>query len=242
MKRKIVKIDENKCNGCGICIPSCAEGALKIIDGKARLIAESFCDGLGACLGECPEDAIIIEEREADEFDEEAVEEHLKKEAVAAEPPKPVQHTGCPGSAMRMFEKEADSSDEPFAPAQSQLGQWPVQLMLVPPAAPFLKGSDLVICADCVPFAYADFHRTYLKGKAVLVGCPKLDDLNFYREKLKDIFREAQPSRITVLKMEVPCCGGIAFAAMEARNEAAPDCNIEIHTIGIQGSVSCEKG
>lgn len=241
VKRKIVKIDEDKCNGCGICVPSCAEGALKIIDGKVRLISEIFCDGLGACLGECPEDAIIIEEREADEFSEEAVEEHLKKEAAAAETPKPIQQTGCPGSAMRMFDKETDTTDEPFASAQSHLGQWPVQLMLVPPSAPFLKGSDLVICADCVPFAYGDFHRTFLKGKSLLIGCPKLDDLDLYRQKFKDVFSEAKPSSITVLRMEVPCCGGIAFAATEARNEVLPDCPMEIHTIGIKGDAVKES-
>ncbi|MFC1607277.1 ATP-binding protein [Candidatus Latescibacterota bacterium] len=242
MIRKIVNIDEGKCTGCGICIPNCAEGALQIIDGKARLIKEIYCDGLGACLGDCPEDAISLEEREADEFDEAAVEEHLKKTNIVDAP---VQHSvsgGCPGSAMRMIEREEAPDSEPTQPLQSQLGQWPVQLMLVPPAAPFLKGADIVICADCVPFAFADFHQTYLKNKAVLVGCPKLDDLSFYRQKLTEIFRVAQPSSITVLKMEVPCCGGIAFAAMEARNEAAPNCDIETHTIGIQGSVSCEKG
>ena len=241
MLRKIVRIDEEKCDGCGVCIPNCAEGALQIIDGKARLVSEVFCDGLGACLGDCPQDAITIEEREAEEFDEIAVEEHLKQVSPPSinEKRQP-EFSGCPGSVLRNFNPDEVCEDEPVADEQSQLNHWPVQLMLVPPHAPFLKGAGLIICADCVPFAVADFHRRYLKNHAVLVGCPKLDDLNYYRQKLAEIFEEAQPSSITVLRMEVPCCGGISSAAIEARSKSAPGCPLEIHTVGIQNGITKE--
>jgi len=238
--RKIVKIDEEKCNGCGICIPNCAEGALQIIDGKARLVSEVFCDGLGACLGDCPQDAITIEEREADEFDEIAVEEHLKQLTPSISEKRQPETGGCPGSALRNFNQDEVCDDEPLADEQSQLSHWPVQLMLVPPHAPFLKGADLIICADCVPFAVADFHKRYLKNRAVLVGCPKFDDLNYYRQKLTELFKEAQPSSITVLRMEVPCCGGIASVAIEAHDKSVPGCPLEIHTVGIQNGITKE--
>jgi Pyruvate/2-oxoacid:ferredoxin oxidoreductase delta subunit len=229
--RKIVKIDEDLCDGCGECVPSCAEGAIQVIDGKAKLVSEVYCDGLGACLGECPQDAISLEEREADEFDEAAVEKHLAKKN---EPSPPVDvPCGCPGSAMQSFGPKAEPG---LAPVQSQsaLSQWPVQLMLVPPGAPFLKQADLLICADCVPFCVPDFHSRYLAGRAVLVACPKLDNLDFYKEKLKQIFAEAQPTSITVLRMEVPCCGGIVQAVIEARNEVLPNMPVVIHNHGVQ--------
>jgi len=235
MIRKIVKIDEEKCNGCGVCVPACAEGALKVIDGKVRLVSEVFCDGLGACLGECPQDAITVEERDADEFDEEAVNEYLSEKPTGDAHQKS-SVAGCPGSAVREI-PEAAGTVETAEPLTSRLGHWPVQLMLVPPAAPFLAGAEILVCADCVPFAFADFHRRYLAGHAVLVGCPKLDDLSHYRRKLADIFKEAQPASITVLRMEVPCCGGIAHAALEARNEAVPDCPMEIHTVTVKGNI-----
>lgn len=235
MIRKIVKIDEEKCNGCGVCVPACAEGALKVIDGKVRLISEVFCDGLGACLGECPQDAITIEEREADAFDEETVKGNLS-EQPAVKAHHTISGDGCPGSAVRVM-PETTENEVPEQPLPSRLGHWPVQLTLVPPTAPFLEGAHILVCADCVPFAFADFHRRYLAGHAVLVGCPKLDDLSYYREKLTDIFREAQPASITVLRMEVPCCGGIAHAAIEARNRVAPDCPMDIHTITVRGEV-----
>jgi len=262
MIREIVKIDEEKCNGCGLCVPNCAEGALQIVDGKARLIGEIYCDGLGACLGHCPEDAITIEKREADDFDEEAVEALLqgpevKEEAVfpahsggcpgsalrsLVEHEAPAPHAGgCPGSALRTLAEEDGPDQEPLTAQPSQLTHWPVQLMLVPPAAPFLKGRDIVVSADCAPFAVADYHQRYLKNRAVVVGCPKLDDLGFYREKLVHLLREARPASITVLRMEVPCCSGIAHAVMEAREKAAPDCPLEVHTIGIQGDISVDR-
>ena len=248
--RKIIRIDEAKCTGCGQCVTSCAEGALQIVDGKARLVNEVFCDGLGACIGECPEGALTIEERAAADFDEAAVEKHAGRPAAPAavkhEPPAHARHAsfgGCPGSALRMFSPGAPaqrpeaSAKQSEAATPSALRHWPVQLMLVPPHAPFLRGADLLICADCVPFALPDFHARYLAGRALVVGCPKLDDLEHYREKLAAIFQEARPASVTVLKMEVPCCGGIAHAAMTARDAAAPEMPIEVHTIGVRGEV-----
>jgi len=254
--RKIVHIDEEKCNGCGECVPACAEGALKVIDGVARLVSEAYCDGLGACLGECPQDAITIEEREAEAFDEAAVEQHLAEpEEEAAGCPR---GAACPGAALRAFLDADNAPDErPCAESErtgcgkccgrdaedgdaptSKLRHWPVQLMLVPPGAPFLKGADIVVCADCVAFAVPDFHERYVAGHAVLVGCPKLDDLAHYRKKLKEIFAAARPAAVTVLRMEVPCCAGIADAALDACDEALPGQPVEVHTVGIRGGIA----
>ncbi len=251
--RNIVKIDEEKCDGCGDCVLACAEGAIQIIDGKARLVSDTYCDGLGACLGECPQGAITVEEREASDFDEAAVRQHLSKLRQDSPPGQTVltpHHAkepdslpcGCPGSALQQFDTPSTArvsrGNQPVMP--SQLGHWPVQLMLIPPHAPFLKNADLLICADCVPFTVPDFHFRYLTGRAVVVGCPKLDDLQHYFEKLKDIFREAAPRSITILKMEVPCCHGIAQAAVQARNETAQETPIEVHTIGIKGEIESQ--
>jgi NAD-dependent dihydropyrimidine dehydrogenase PreA subunit len=239
-KRRIVTIDEAKCNGCGQCVPACHEGALQIIDGKARLVSEVYCDGLGDCLGTCPQDAITIVEREADAFDPQAVEEHL------AESERPVSggcpSSGCPGSALRSMAPDNAPSETVGEVPPSQLGHWPLQLKLVPPFAPFLKHADILVCADCVAFAVPDFHERYVAGHAVLVGCPKLDDLAYYRQKLESIFQEAEPKSITVLRMEVPCCAGIAAAAVEARNAVASETPIEVHVIGVQGSIRREAG
>lgn len=213
--RKIVKIDEDKCNGCGACIISCAEGALKIIDGKARLVSEKYCDGLGNCLN-CPEGAITIEEREAEEFNEAAVEEHLHGEKAEEKIP-----CGCPSANITRFERETVTE----APAavitssglNSRLRHWPVQLALVPPAAPFLKGADLVLAGHCVPFAYAGFHRDFLgENTALLVACPKLDDFQAHQDKLNEILRQSGIKSLTVLHMEVPCCSGLVHMARQA--------------------------
>jgi ferredoxin len=233
--RKIIRIDEEKCDGCGLCATACHEGAIAIVDGKARLVSETYCDGLGDCLGECPRDAITIEEREAEPFDAAAVESHLAdlekgKTCEAA----PATGGGCPGSALRRFEQSkppAVTGDH----RPSRLGHWPVQLMLVPPGAPFLEGADILIAADCTPFATANFHEDYLAGRALLVGCPKLDDIQHYYEKLKLIFAAAKPSSVTVLRMEVPCCGGIANAVAKARAETIPDTDLKVVTIGVRG-------
>lgn len=246
MLRKIVKIDPDKCNGCGDCVPSCAEGAITIINGKAVLAAENLCDGLGACLGECPMDAITVEEREADEFDEAAVEKHLasqgKPAPVHAHAPHPTPHQhaggGCPGSrAMSFAPPQETASSAAAGSRQSQLAQWPVQLHLVSTTAPYFQGADLLITADCVPVAYAGYHEDFLKGKAVVMGCPKLDDNNFYTQKLTELFSKSDVRSITVLKMEVPCCGGIAVAARQAL--AASGKQIPYHevTIGIKGDI-----
>ncbi len=232
--RKIIHIDEEKCDGCGLCADACHEGAIQIVDGKAKLVSESYCDGLGDCLGECPQGAITIEEREAADFDEEAVKRHM----AARDTGSPIH--ACPGSAARSLRPTsggAPSGAAGDADAPSRLGHWPVQLMLVPPGAPFLKESDLVVAADCVPFAMAGFHERYLGDRALVVGCPKLDDLGHYYEKLKDMFRQATPRSITVVRMEVPCCGGITKAVAQAREETVPGTPLEVHTIGIRGEI-----
>jgi ferredoxin len=246
-KRKIVVIDEEKCDGCGLCITACAEGALKLIDGKAKLISDTYCDGLGACLGDCPQGAISVEEREAAPFDEEAVKEHLAVQKRESDPlPMACPSTtgqsgasgGCPGSRMRQLQPpKRESADVGTAGGRSMLAHWPVQLMLVPPQAPFLQDADLLVCADCVPFAVPNFHSEYLAGRSVLVGCPKLDDLEHYRDKLTEIFRVARPRSVTVVKMEVPCCHGIAQATVQAWQASRIDCRVEVHTIGLDGSL-----
>jgi len=229
VKRKIIHIDEEKCDGCGLCVDACHEGAIQLEDGKAKLVSEIYCDGLGDCLSECPQDAITIEEREADAFDEEAVKNRM--EQLKQKP----QMTGCPGSALRNFMNDSKAQSTTGAPAgDSSLGNWPIQLKLIPPGAPFLNQADLLICADCVPFAVKNFHDKYLTGKAVLVGCPKLDDLPHYLDKMKAIFTEADPKSITVLKMEVPCCTGIAQAALQAAKESVPEMQVNVITIGIK--------
>ncbi len=233
MIREIVKIDEKRCNGCGLCVPACAEGAIQIIDGKARLIADNLCDGLGACLGHCPQDAIIIENRQADAFDEEAVESHLQG---PEEPHSAPAGGGCPSARVSV---PADR-EEPGVGAgrrPSALRQWPVQMQLVPPSAPFLADADLLLAADCVPFAYADFHRDYLQGKTLLVGCPKLDDGQAYLEKLTAILRGNDIRGLTVLHMEVPCCSGLVMIARRAIAESGKTVPLETVRIGLQGDV-----
>lgn len=241
MIRKIIKIDEDKCTGCGLCVSACAEGALQLVDGKARLVKESYCDGLGACLPKCPVDAIEIEEREADAFDEKEVARHLAAAGAPVHAAAAHGHQGhaCPGSALRQMKRTQPplATARQEARAASELGHWPVQLMLVPPGAPFLKGADIVVSADCVPFAYPSFHARYLRGRALLVGCPKLDDIEYYAEKLKDIIREAAPRSLTVVRMQVPCCGGIASAVVAARDEVSPEVPVTIETISIEGNV-----
>lgn len=231
--RKIIKIDEDKCNGCGACAPSCAEGAIKIIDGKAKLVSEVYCDGLGACLGECPQGALTIEEREAADFDEHEVERHLSRERAEQQLP-----CGCPSTRVAQFEP-APAAARAAAPERSQLGQWPVQLTLVPANAPFLRGADVLLAADCVPFAYPAFHQEFLRGRALLIACPKLDDFPAHLAKLVEVLRQARPKSITVVHMEVPCCSGLTHMAQQAIRMSGIQVPLEDVTVGIRGQVKC---
>lgn len=249
--RKIVQIDESKCNGCGLCIPNCAEGALEVIDGKAKLVKDIYCDGLGACLGHCPMDAITIIERDADEFDEEAVEVRMKN-AEQKEEDKCINNSsddakraiaqmhaaggGCPGSRMRVINKK-ENKNESRVKLESKLSQWPVQLKLVSASAPYFYNADLLITADCVPFAYANYHNDFLKDRAVVVGCPKLDDIEYYTKKLEEIIRVNDLESVTVLRMEVPCCGGMSMAAKRARDNSGINIPIKVVTISIEGEI-----
>lgn len=275
MKRQIIRIDDEKCNGCGLCIPNCPEGALQIIDGKARLLSDLFCDGLGACIGHCPEDAITIEEREAVEYSEwrvmenvaqqgenvvkahlEHLQEHGQQEymkeaigylvdknlgvpeefmgAVGVVKEAPV--AGCPGCQVSDF-RETEESIEPAdnAPVPTELRQWPVQIMLVPTSAPYLQNADLLLAADCVPFAYAGFHQDFLRGKVLLVGCPKLDDAAYYKEKFTEIFKLNDIRSITVVQMEVPCCFGLMKIVKAALEAAGTEVPVENVVIGVKG-------
>ena len=228
-KRKIVEIDERKCNGCGDCIPNCAEGAIQLIGGKARLVKDRYCDGLGACLGVCPQDAIRVIEREADAFDEAAVKQ---RQAHARG-----SHAGCPGAALMDFPDGAAETELEGADAPSALRQWPVQLMLVPTRASFLDGADVLLAADCVPFAYAGFHSRLLRGKKLLVGCPKLDDAALYAEKLAEMLRLNDIRSLTIAHMEVPCCYGLVALARRALAESGKAIPVEEVTIGVRGDV-----
>ena len=231
--RNIVKIDENKCNGCGVCIPACAEGAIQIIDGKARLVKDIYCDGLGACLGKCPQDAITIIQREADEFDETAAEEHVKQSQHTSQATHQAPMT-CPSVKAMQFGEETAASIA-TEKQKTRLSTWPVQLKLMPPNAPFLKGSDLLIAADCVPFAYANFHEDMLKDRTLAVGCPKLDDATLYRNKLAEIFRTADIRSVTVVNMEVPCCFGLNRLVQEAMELSGKKIPLKQETISIKG-------
>lgn len=234
--RKIVKINEDKCNGCGLCVPSCHEGAIQIIDGKAKLIEDKLCDGLGNCLGECPLDAIEIIEREADPFDEEAVKEHLAKQNTSSHATIPHIGGGCPGSRAMNFAKASESTNNNTRIA-SELRTWPVQLSLVPVNASYFDKADLLVCADCVPFAYPNFHQDLLKNKPVVIGCPKLDNNQYYIEKLTQIIKNNDLKSIVVARMEVPCCGGLQMAVQQAVQLAGKDIPVEIKVIGIQGNM-----
>jgi len=241
--RSIVKIDEDKCTGCGLCVPACAEGALKIINGKAKLISDKYCDGLGACLGECPEGAIIIEERETEEFDEEAVKEHLKSEQTvpAVHHSHPIHHhpahQSCPSAKVMHFERNRTGKETVTTSEkrESMLSQWPVQLTLLPPTAPFFENADLLIAADCVPFAYANFHSDFLRDKTLVIGCPKLDNAEFYKEKLTEIFKRSNIRSVTVVNIEVPCCFGLYRLVKEALDSSEKNIPLKQEIISIKG-------
>ncbi len=277
MKRKVIRIDESKCTGCGLCIPNCPEGALQIIDGKARLVSDLFCDGLGACIGTCPEGAITIEEREAEPYDESKVMEniiragkatikahleHLRdhaqhkylEEAMEVLRSKGLAHEfehllhsepheagGCPGSATVDFRSETHQVPQESGERPSQLGHWPVQLQLVHPNAPYFEDCDLIIAADCVPFAYAGFHERFLHGKSLIIFCPKLDRMpEQYVEKLSEIFSANTIRSITLVHMEVPCCFGLTGIVKEAIKRSGKNLPIKEETISIRGAVLTE--
>ncbi len=237
--RNIIEIDEQLCDGCGQCIISCAEGALELVDGKAKLVAEKYCDGLGACLGECPTGALKVIQREAEDFDEAAVEERLEVLGKTEEPKDQPMPCGCPSAQIQSFSsaKVAPRSDDRGATdsESSALTHWPVQVRLVPPNAPFLKNADLLIAADCTPIACPTFHRDLLAGRVVLVGCPKFDDGQAYMEKFAGIFAHSAVKSVTVAMMEVPCCTGLAFMvkkAMELAGKSIPMEQVIINTRG----------
>jgi NAD-dependent dihydropyrimidine dehydrogenase PreA subunit len=270
MKRKVITVNEEKCTGCGNCIPGCPEGALQIIDGKARLVSDLFCDGLGACIGECPTGAMFIEEREAEAYDENKVMENIVKggeNTIKAHLKHLEDHNekellnqakdylnkngikipdiseklacGCPGTMTKSIERniniEANVSN---ANIISKLTNWPVQLQLLNPNAPYLKNAELVIAADCVPFAYANFHERFLKNKVLTVFCPKLDKtIDGYIDKLADIFKTQEIKSITIVHMEVPCCSGISRVVEEALKKAQKNIIVKDYTISISGEI-----
>jgi NAD-dependent dihydropyrimidine dehydrogenase PreA subunit len=275
MKRKVVHIDPDKCNGCGLCVPNCAEGAIQIIDGKAQLVADNLCDGLGACLGECPEGAITIEERDAAAFDETVVEKHLKaigREAVTAHaggPGKHHEHHGkghdgghghhaaeghhaghgphhgrgfvCPSSRAIVHDRPASASG-PAGAVGSELGHWPVKLQLVGAGAPFFKGKNLVVAADCAPVAYGDFHRRFMKGAAIAIQCPKFGDQGFVVDRLAGIMAQGGISGVTVVRMEVPCCGGLSWAVQQAiKASGRTDLPLREVVVGTRGDIVSER-
>ncbi len=244
MRRSIVSIDEEKCNGCGECVPNCAEGAIKIIDGKAKLLDDKFCDGLGACLGHCLQDAIRVIERDATEFDEEAVKMHLntaeeKHEIVHKGIPRGslpgAGPRGCPGSMAMDFRSGRSSNARSSAPQKPELRQWPVQLTLVSPQASYFKDADLLVAADCVPFAYPNFHSDFLAGKSLVIGCPKLDDVDFYIDKLTGLIKTSNIKTITLVNMEVPCCFGLQRIVEEAVKKSGKVLPVRQTVITIRG-------
>ncbi len=237
-KRQIIRIDEELCDGCGLCVPSCAEGAIEVVDGKARLVAERYCDGLGACLGECPRGALTIEEREAEEFQGPApwaTGQHTLESASPAasehSAPEP-QAFVCPGSLAQQFQPVATASAAPSA-----LSHWPIKLRLVAPKSPFLKNAELLVAADCAPFAAGDFHAKYLSGKALVCGCPKFDDLGEYTARLTAILKENDLHGIDIVNMEVPCCSGLVQAVRQALAQSGKSLPVTITTINATGQV-----
>lgn len=241
VKRKIVKIHEDKCNGCGLCVSACHEGAIELVNNKARLISDQYCDGLGDCLPACPMDAIEIIERDAAPYDDDAVKELLRKKSeknTIKDIP-----CGCPGTMARSLDKSghcevnAGEAAKSEGKVESELRQWPVQIHLVNPEAQYLKGADLLIAADCTAYAYGNFHREFIKNHVTLIGCPKLDDIEAYREKLIYILGNSQIKSITVVRMEVPCCTGIVRVVREAMLKSETIVPYREVIIGIDGEI-----
>lgn len=244
MIRRIIKIDENKCDGCGLCAAACHEGAIGIVDGKAKLLREDYCDGLGDCLPACPTGAISFEEREAPAYDEAAVlaAKAAKKEPLPCGCPGSMAKgisrptSGCPGSAMKKLNHQLHSSDMPLGNVQSRLSQWPVQIKLVPVNAPYFDGANLLIAADCTAYAYGNFHNEFIKNKITLIGCPKLDMVD-YAEKLTHIIANNNIKSVTVVRMEVPCCGGIENAVKTALKQSGKFIPWQVVTISTDGRI-----
>ena len=240
VKRKIIEIDEKKCTGCGLCTTACAEGAIELRDGKARLVSEVYCDGLGACLGECPEGALTVIERESQEFNPEAVEEHLKH--ADKEVKQETLACGCPSQQIQMFAQGKgkaphQAGDLRVGGTLSALTHWPIQIRLVPPKAPFLHGADLLIAADCASVAYPDFHARLLPGKTVLIGCPKFDNVEEYVQKFVEIFKQASIRSVTVVDMEVPCCSKLPALVHHALELSGKDIPIHELVISVRGEI-----
>ncbi len=234
MKRNILKIDQEKCNGCGLCINACHEGALQLINGKACLVSESYCDGLGNCLPQCPTGAISIEEREAEAFDAETVKNNMNQSKKQSPPP---LARGCPGTqAKTIIKKQAVVESSPVAESQSELNQWPCQIQLVPVNAPYFDNANLLVAADCTAFAYANIHQKFMRNKITLIGCPKLDEVD-YADKLTSILEQHEIKSITVLRMEVPCCGGIVHAVKQALTGSGKMVPWQVITISTDGTL-----
>ncbi len=237
MKRRIIEIDGEKCNGCGACAAACHEGAIEMVDGKAKLMRDDYCDGLGDCLPACPTGAITFVEREAAAYDEAAVLQNKQKKVQTGDKPLPC---GCPGSRSRKIEHRAESTaataPETTAAAESRLSQWPVQIKLVPINAPYFDGAKLLIAADCTAYAYAAFHERFIKGHITLIGCPKLDNAD-YAEKLTEIIRNNNIKSVTVVRMEVPCCGGLEHAAKTALQNSGKFIPWQVVTVSTDGRI-----
>lgn len=232
MIRKIIRIDRERCNGCGACAKACHEGAIEIINGKAELVREHFCDGLGDCLPECPTGAISFEEREAPAYDEKAVKEAQKNQAAP-------KHMGCPGSKSMQIQRPAapgTGTPTPNPGQMSALRNWPVQIKLAPVSAPYFNGAKLLIAADCTAYAYASFHQDFIRNKLTLIGCPKLDQVD-YSEKLTAIIQGNDIQSVTIVRMEVPCCGGLEMAAKKALQNSGKFIPWQVVTISIDGKI-----
>lgn len=234
MIRKIIHIDEDKCNGCGACAAACHEGAIGMVDGKAKLLRDDYCDGLGDCLPTCPTGAITFVEREAKAYDHEAVMENMKKKNNASGE---VMHGGCPGTRMKALKHNSDLQENTnTVKQQSRLGQWPCQIKLVPVNAPYFDGAKLLIAADCTAYAYANIHEEFMKGKITLIGCPKLDSVD-YSEKLTEIIKENNIEEVTIIRMEVPCCGGLEMATKTALQNSGKFIPWRVVTVSINGEI-----
>ena len=230
MKRRIIEIDQEKCNGCGACAQACHEGAIGMVNGKAQLLRDDYCDGLGDCLPACPTGAITFVEREAAAYDEQAVKENQRKKQQA--------QGGCPGQRMRQFSRPAPAAHSPSLPGErvSQLAQWPCQIKLAPVNAPYFDGARLLIAADCAAYAYAGIHEDFMAGKVTLIGCPKLDSVD-YSEKLSQIIAHNDIQSVTILRMEVPCCGGLEMAAKKALQQSGKFIPWQVVTLSVDGKI-----